>query len=156
MEECGIAARIERGAADSDAAAERAVECEECGGFGESLPVEVPLVRSTAGAGPGHKVGVAIGIEVGAGNADAASERSVVGQKTSERRRADAVEHFHVRSAASTGASDNVGAAVVIEIAGRHEDAAGKRTIVRQEAGHGRAVRARTLSRAARRRSRAR
>ena len=108
------------------------------------------------GPGPGHKVGVAIGIEVGAGNADSAGKRSVVGQKTSERRAIGSVEHFDVRSAAGPGAGDNVGAAVVIEIPGGHIDTAGKRTVVREESWPRSRRLPRTLSRAARRQSRRR
>ena len=140
VEKRRIAARVERRAADGDAAVERAVEGKQAGGFVERLTVKVPLVRSAARPRPGHKVGVPIGIEVGAGNTDAAGKRSVVGQKTRERRAIGSVEHFHVRSAAGPGAGDDVGVAVIIEIAGSDIDTAGKCAVVRQKAGHGRAV----------------
>src|SRR5438132_1086763 len=90
--------------------------------------VEAGDVRATAGTGDGEYVGLAVAVDVPGADADAAGEAHVVGEEAREPRLGVVLPGIDadVGSAAGVGADDDVGEAVAVDVAGRHEAAAGE------------------------------
>jgi hypothetical protein len=84
--------------------------------------------------GGGDDLGPLPGRRVGAGDADAARGRGVVSGEAAQERSVLAAEDLDLGAAAGVGAGDDVGSAVAVNVAGRHEGAAPEGGVVGEEA----------------------
>ena len=76
----------------------------------------------------------AVAIEVHSADDDAAWKRGVVGEEAAELGKRRAVPDADVRSAARSGASDNLGSPIAVDVSGGYVDAARKGWVVGEEA----------------------
>ena len=87
-------------------------------------------VRTAALAGASDDVGEAIGIDISGTDENAAGEVGSVREEAAEQGEIESAEDLDMRSAAGASAGDDIGVAIVIDIAAGNVDAASKRRIV--------------------------
>src|SRR6267378_2534180 len=90
-------------------------------------------VRPAAGPGPGDDVGPAVTVDVAGGHPHAAGEAHVVWEKAEQWGAVLAGEGEDVGAAAGVGADDDVGKAVTVDVARRHEAAAREIDVKREK-----------------------
>src|SRR5438128_4047727 len=83
-------------------------------------------IRSAAGARTGNDLRLAIAVHVSSGDIDACGEIWIVGKEARQERAIGATEDGDIGAAAGPGATDDVGVAVAVDVAGCHAHAAGE------------------------------
>ena len=123
-DDLGVAVAGEVGRRDADATQERRVGGPEGANLGARQAVEGPDVRAGAGAGTDHDVGRAIGGEVARGDVHAAPERRRVGEEVVQHGAVGGAVDAHPRLGSRSGADDEVGQPVGVDVADRDVQAA--------------------------------
>src|SRR5262249_29207414 len=86
-----------------------------------------------AGPGTADDVGAAIAIEITGRHAHAAAEGGAEGEEVAEELSRGSAEDAHLRQAARVGATDDVGPAIAVDVAGGHVRAAREQRREREE-----------------------
>src|SRR5947209_2842211 len=118
---------VPRSAADEDPARITWREGEEAVQQRQAHAVEDFDQRRPSGTGAGEDVGPAVAVDVTDGHAhDALEEGRAEGEEVGDQAAGLAVEDLNLWTRTRVGAHDDVGEAVAVDVAGRHEDAAGE------------------------------
>src|SRR5262249_51394972 len=109
---------------DANPTGESGVESVEAGHRGGLRAAEDADLRTAAGVGAADDLDVAAAVEVGGLDVHAAAERRREGVEGDDRRPVLAAEDRHLRTAAGTSATDDVGVQVLVEVSASHVNAA--------------------------------
>src|SRR5262249_54309101 len=119
--------------AHENAAEEVGVIVDEAADRGEGGAVERPGLRAAGGRRADQQVDLAVVAEFGRRHRRAAGEAGVEGEGVARGRLALAAVRLAGRRPAGAGAGDDVGVAVAVQVAGRHEGPALERRVVGEE-----------------------